>query len=163
MAQKMRFDVEGLTKLEKALEEAKKLRARVGILGSKTERGGPETNAEIGAKHEFGFTISEGAFQGSRVPARSFLRMPFMTHISDVMKMVKPKVTSMFAAGRLGAFFAELGVAGEWLVDKAFQTGGWGAWTPNAPTTVMLKGSDKPLIDKGALRRSISSIVTRVK
>jgi hypothetical protein len=32
-------------------------------------------------------------------------------------------------------------------------------WTPNAPLTVKLKGSDKPLIDTGNLRKAISYVI----
>lgn len=163
MAGKMRYDIEGLARLEQAIAKAKKIRSRVGILGKKPERAGAETNADLGAKHEFGYVVSDGAFKGAMVPARSFLRMPFRTHIEVVLQMVKPRVTSMLAAGNIGGFFAVLGIAAEKLVDRAFDTSGWGTWKANAPTTVILKGSDKPLIDKGFLRRSISSVVVKVK
>lgn len=35
-------------------------------------------------------------------------------------------------------------------------------WAPNAPSTIARKGSDRPLIDTGELRKSIIGIVARV-
>jgi hypothetical protein len=53
-----------------------------------------------------------------------------------------------------------LGAAGRAIIIQAFSTSGWGTWKANSPVTIILKGSDKPLIDTGSLRRSI---VWRVK
>ena len=36
-------------------------------------------------------------------------------------------------------------------------------WKPNAPSTIKAKGSDKPLIDTGELRKSIRGIVVEDK
>jgi hypothetical protein len=41
-------------------------------------------------------------------------------------------------------------------IQEAFDTSGWGTWTPNSPITTKHKGSSKPLIDTGNLRNHIS-------
>ena len=40
-------------------------------------------------------------------------------------------------------------------IQEAFDTQGFGEWTPNAPSTIKKKGSSSPLIDTGALRQKI--------
>lgn len=54
-------------------------------------------------------------------------------------------------AGR--AALAAQNAARKWFTDER------NGWAPNAPSTVARKGSDKPLIDTGALRASIQGIV----
>lgn len=50
-----------------------------------------------------------------------------------------------------------IGEAGLLQIQKAFNDGGInGEWEANSPLTIERKGSSKPLIDKGDLRRSIT-------
>ena len=160
---KMKYDMTPLVNLEKAITKMKGLRARVGILGNKAGRSDDVTNAEIGVKQEYGFVISEGEFEGATVPARSFLRMPFRHKIDFIQTMIKPVVEGLLGEGKVGQLMHDVGIAGEKLIHQAFQSSGWGTWAPNAPTTIRLKGSDMPLIDKGFLMRSISSKVVKAK
>jgi hypothetical protein len=44
-------------------------------------------------------------------------------------------------------------------VCRAWFTDGRNGWAPNKPATIARKGSDRPLIDTGALRASIVGIV----
>jgi phage gpG-like protein len=115
-------------------------------------------NADIGAKHEFGFTTDGGL----RIPARSFLRVPLSTHRGEIAGMMKMNVMRALVYGKLELLFKHLGIACEKIVDQAFQTSGWGTWRPNAPFTVLMKGSDKPLIDTAQLRRSVASKVQKL-
>jgi hypothetical protein len=73
------LNVKGLDQLLKALKSKPPL-ARVGILGDKSVRateGTFQTNAEIGAAHEFGTTT---------IPARSFLRVPISQNLQKEME-----------------------------------------------------------------------------
>jgi len=161
---KLRYNMDGLEKIQKTLEEAKKFRAQVGIFGNENQRDSGSsslTNAEIAARHEFGFTIEDGPFKGIRVVPRSILRMPIGTHIKDIQALIKNDVMPLLAAGKIPELFKRLGIACEKIIDQAFQTSGWGFWKPNTPVTVMLKGSDKPLIDSTQLRHSITSRVDK--
>lgn len=152
--------------LHKAL--SKKFRARVGILGSKTIRDAIKnpnglTNAEIGLKHEKG-SLSE------RIPRRSFLEMPLVQgigKIATVAKIIKTEVFGKIERGSVPELamrkaHQDLGRIGEQIVQTAFEASGPG-WPPNSQMTVKLKGSDRPLIDTGQLRRSIISDVTENK
>lgn len=164
---KLVFKMDSLEKIEKSLAAAKKYRARVGIFGDKNVRegksAGPDnlTNAEIGARMEFGFTIPDGPFKGVRVAARSFLRMPIRTHVGEIAKMMKAGAMTLLVQGKIDLLFARLGKAGRATVIQAFSTSGWGSWKENSPVTIILKESDKPLLDTNALRNSIESTVKK--
>lgn len=113
------------------------------------------TNPEIAAKNEFGVGV----------PRRSMLRMPLHLHGDRVLKDAKVDATVQFKevarapVATAKRFLKRLGIAGENLVQEAFDTRGFGSWKPNAPLTIALKRSDAPLIDKGELRRAVDSRV----
>jgi len=151
------FNLDGLEDIARKLGDS--LVARVGILGSDVARKGDDdsdlTNSEIGAIQEFG---SETA----NIPPRSFLRMPVETHAKEIMKsMDTPAVRKAVEAGDAVIVFKILGIAAEGFVKQAFSTGGFGKWAANKPSTIDRKGSSKPLIDTGELRRSITSDVAK--
>lgn len=129
--------------------------ARVGVLGShaaRTDDSGT-TNAEIGIIHEFG-SVSKN------IPPRSFLRMPIETHIGAIATfMGQPAMVEKVLSGKAKEAFELMGIKAEEFVQQAFSTSGFGQWKPNAPLTIAIKGSSKPLIDTSQLRRSISSEV----
>jgi hypothetical protein len=58
--------------------------------------------------------------------------------------------TELQKAGMLGQ-----NIARAWFTDPA------NGWAPNAESTVEMKGSDRPLIDKGELRKSITYVVDK--
>lgn len=113
----------------------------------------PVDNPTLAAKNEFGIGV----------PKRSMLRMPFHLHGDKVLKDAKADVqTTLKEMGRASKKTAErllvrVGIAGENLVQEAFETRGFGSWKPNAPMTVALKGSDSPLIDTSQMRRAVDS------
>lgn len=151
------FNLDGLEDIRRKLGD--ELVARVGILGSDVARKGDDdtdlTNSEIGVIQEFG---SETA----NIPPRSFLRMPVETHAREIMKsMDSPAVRKAVESGDAVTVFKILGIAAESFVKQAFSSGGFGKWAPNTPATVDRKGSSKPLIDTGELRRSITSDVVK--
>ncbi len=149
----IRSNVTGLKALAGNLQAMGKHRIQVGIFGNKTDRDDTtETNAEIGAKNEFG-SFSE------KIPARSWLRMPLQTHGKELGKTAKAESANLAAAGKLGLFLKRMGIAAEGIIQQGFRTSGWGSWAPNAPSTIEAKGSDKPLIDSAQLRRGVASRV----
>jgi len=151
------FNLDGLEDIARKLGDS--LVARVGILGSDVARKGNDDsgmdNGEIGVIHEFGS-------ETNNIPARSFLRMPVETHAKEIVKsMDSPAVRKAVEAGDAVTVFKILGMAAEGYVKQAFSTGGYGKWPANTPETVARKGSSKPLIDTGELRRSITSDVVK--
>ncbi len=163
----MKWDSQGLERLQKAIKMSAKMRARVGIFGdknarSRVERGEGITNAEVGQRMEFGGTFKWAAWKALtgreeiHVPARSFLRMPLRDKKTRISAAMKSSAILLTVKG-LPMLFMRLGAAGLSIVTEAFATRGFGTWSPNHPLVIkMKKGGDSPLIDTGTLQRSIS-------
>jgi hypothetical protein len=165
---KVKLNTENLQRLQATLDDGKNARVKVGVLaghnkrdevaGSFTESGYKEAkeemnNADIGAVHEL------GSEDGS-IPRRSFLEMPIINYFPKKLKTInKSKIVKVILKQSLYQALAMLGVLGEQVVDEAFATRGHGTWAPNTEETIKRKGSDAPLIDKGFLRKSITSKV----
>ncbi len=170
---KITMNLDGLESLKAQLGSG--YIARVGILGSdaaadhyqieeytnkkgeKKERrvAGNITNAEIGVVHEFGS-------ETNNIPARSFLRMPLTSQSRDIVRFMGTKaITDLVEKGEVKKVFALLGLYAETIVNRAFETGGFGKWPKLKIATVIRKGSAAPLIDTRQLNRSISSDVVK--
>jgi len=149
---------------------------RVGILGGKTNRTkvvtsrngmrragkSPDvlTNAEIGLIHEKGSA-------SNKIPRRSFLEMPLVLKSAGLLA-VRNKLWAVYQGGpdtkaRLREAYVNLGLIAERIIQRAFETRGFGRWAQNKKATIRRKnGSDMPLIDTAQLRRSITSdVVTK--
>lgn len=114
------------------------------------------TNAEVGFINEFGRPSIDGK---PKIPARSWLRMPIMTKINQIVKDSARYFQDAVKEGDSIKFLTVLGINCEKWIQLAFDTRGFGSWAPNAPLTIHIKGSDAPLIDTAQLRRSVTSIV----
>lgn len=132
--------------------------ARVGILeskGSESHAGGDLSNAEIGLVHEFGS-------ETNNVPPRSFLRSVIKIKEKDLLQVFKTStMRSAVEKMDFNMVFSILGIKAEGIVKQGFSSSGFGTWPQLKPATVAAKGSSRPLIDTGQLRRSISSDVIR--
>jgi|SRR6185295_136781 len=121
----------------------------VGVPSGKTEKDGTPT-AMIAAVHEFG-SPSRG------IPERSFLRSgirrarPIFTRLNyySLKRMVMGKMTEATALGRLG--LAAVAAVQNEIVN--------GTFAPLKPKTIARKGSMKPLIDTGSLRKAITYVI----
>jgi hypothetical protein len=146
------------TKMKLMGEELrKKFMVKVGVMGSKNARASKdfETNATIGARHEFG-SASDG------IPKRSFLKMPLDEKLPEELDEIGDDVFLGLTENNIEEFYQKLGIKAEEIVQEAFNTGGFGKWTPLSEVTIRKKGHDKILIDTVQLRRSISSEVVRL-
>jgi phage gpG-like protein len=155
---RVKADIKGLSNVLKALSANYKV--RVGILSNDKSKSGRAVskNAQIGLIQEFGSLTRN-------IPARSFLRMPLETHLADELKgkkaFDKKAIEKTLKAGNGKEIAISIGLAGEIVIDKSFETHGWGKWEKNKPATIRAKGSDSPLIDTGELRRSITSDIKK--
>ena len=114
---KTKVNFKALEEWMKALD--RKISIKVGIIGSKAREKHPDsdlTNAELGAIHEFGCTITVSdkmrRYLGSQglhlkkntvkiiIPTRSFLRMPLMSSEGKkiLLKVVKSQLSEEFKA-----------------------------------------------------------------
>lgn len=167
-----RFDDSGIRNLIKALDGDHTV--RVGIFGGThppkrklagairknggeggrrvSSAAGPATNAEVG------FLMEVGAPQRN-IPPRSWLRMPIMTKINDIVKDSAKFFEQAAKTGDALKFMTIIGINAEKWIQLAFDTKGFGSWAANAPSTIARKGSASPLIDTGQLRRGVASMV----
>lgn len=166
MADLIKFDISGLLKFTRLLEKGLPS-VKVGITGNKAtvvrkEPGSKKgiTNAEIGFIQEFGRMTGK-----NKIPPRSFIVMPLRTRLNPYLKrklkMTQKAFDKAVKSGKAEELAAKVGLIAETVIQDAFATSGWGKWEANRPSTVKRKGSDKPLIDTGELRRSISSEVIK--
>ena len=149
------INVKGLDQLLKALKAGPPI-ARVGILGDKTVRSGGgsfQTNAEIGAAHEFGT---------SKMPARSFLRVPISQNLQKEMEssgaLDKKTLNEVVKQGSVLPWVKKIAILAEGIVADAFDTAGFGKW-PGWKNPNYTNNSGQLLVDTKQLRDSITSEV----
>lgn len=109
--------------------------------------------ASLALVHEFGT-------ESGKIPARPFMKQTskaFSKNVGALMTTLTRKV----ASGRLSAKKAHSQL-GAYYEGKMKETITSGTFKPNAPATIKLKGSSKPLIDTGQMRASISHVVRKV-
>ena len=100
--------------------------------------------AEYGAYNEFG-SVSVP----NRPPKRSFIRMPLEAKQGEIAAYAESHAREHIESGDIKAIFEDIGIAGQAKIQEAFDTGGFGTWTPDADSTVARKGSDAILIGGG--------------
>lgn len=165
------INVKGLDQILKALK-AKPPVVRVGILGEKTQRvegkttltfsevqnlkkprrgADVPTNAEIGASHEFGT---------SKLPQRSFLRMPLADRLQKEMESAgaldEKVLKEVIRSGSVVPWLKKIAVLAEGIVLGAFDSGGYGKWKPS---DMRYKTVHQTLVETQQLRNSITSEV----
>ena len=150
-------NVQGLDALLKALK-AKPPKARVGILGgnarSSSKGTSTQTNAQIGAAHEFGT---------SKLPQRSFLRVPITDHLQKRMQnsnlLDKDVLKAVIKEGSVVPWLTRVAMIAEDIVLGAFDSGGYGKWAPWANPNYK-NNTGMLLVDSQQLRNSITYEVT---
>lgn len=182
---KSRINLKALDEWMKALD--RKISIKVGIIGKEATQKHPDsdlTNAELGAVHEFGATItvtekmrrylhSQGLHLKKTtmtvvIPARSFLRASLMSREGkkELMNVAKSQISNEFKAAELSSGTANkiiddtvhlLAETAYLRVLQAFKSGGFGSWKPISEFTAQRRYNEgnPPLTDTGNLRRSI--------
>ncbi len=143
--------VEGdFSKLENLIAELKEDHSvDIGVFGSAVTGNGMSV-AEYGAYNEF------GSISGDHPPKRSFIRMPLEQHGQKIETYVDKRKAEHIESGDIKAIFDDIGIAGESVIQEAFDSRGFGTWKENAESTIERKGSDAPLINDGTLRHAIT-------
>lgn len=184
---KSKINLKAFNEWMKALD--RKVSIKIGIIGENANQkaGGTDlTNAELGAIHEFGATItvtdkmrnylhSQGIHLKKNtttvvIPTRSFLRMPLLSSEGkkELMNVVKSEIDNKFKASDLSSSTANktlddaihlIAETAYLRVLQAFESGGFGKWAPISEFTKQHRKNNKgspPLTYTGQLRRSIS-------
>lgn len=120
------------------------------------------TVAYIGSVHEFG-TDKAGRGKKTKIPARSFLKMPLEEKRKEIENDVLKNAKDKLKAGDIEGIFSLIGTACIKQIQNAFETKGFGKWADNEQSTIDAKGSSMPLIDTGLLRKTISYKVNKGK
>jgi len=169
---------EALQKIAEAMKEIQNMEALIGIpqeanVAHKDENGAdsPITLAELLYIHTYGSPVNN-------IPARDVLDSAMEHNQDDIVVLLK-KVLERASNGDLEGAKAALDKAGiqgasmakKWFTDPA---NGWaknaditvdGGWMKNKVSGktfyVKGKGSNRPLVDTGELRKSITSVVRR--
>lgn len=150
MSDTVYINTKGLTKFLKSIKGTLPV-IRVGILGAKDSRSGKvNSNAEIGARHEFG---------SAGMPVRSFLRVPIADNLDKYLTKFnafdEDNLKKVINDGKLTVWLKQIGIVAENIVADAFSSGGFGKWIPSKHEN----GSGLTLVDTQQLRNSISSEV----
>ena len=168
----VKIDTTGLDNLLTVAE--KKYAVRVGILGNKAhakhrmetgdlkKHGGHKignnaselTNAEIGLRHEKGV-------KSEHLPRRSWLVTPLEDHLPENLNKIGEETIEMIIKHQWLPAYQELGIICEQIIQRGFETGGFGKWKVLSKFTIQQKGSSAILIDTAQLRKSVTSTVVQ--
>lgn len=92
-------------------------------------------------------------FGNERIPSRPFLRQTLAKNQEKYTALF----VELFSTGMsLDRIYGQIASVAKGDVQLGIRNGDW---TPNAPSTIKRKESDKPLIDKGRLWQSVQGIV----
>lgn len=145
------IDLKGFEQLRKGLENGQYV--KVGLFGDHKEKRDDDqhiNNVELGIIHEFG-SLS------AHIPARSFLRMPIQEKRKEILAYgASREISDLLKAGDKKKALKLLGVFAENIIQRAFDTGGFGKWAS------LKHRYGKILVDTGQLRRAIWSKVAGV-
>lgn len=93
------------------------------------------------------------------IPARPFMRLAWSNFLGKQAALQK-KLTQQILSGDKTAteLLKDVGLLMEGLIAKSIKNG---SWTPNAASTIRMKGFDKPLIHDSIMLQTVSSQVTK--
>ena len=89
------------------------------------------------------------------IPPRPVLEPAINNSKDQIAELMKDAVNISLDGGNVTPSLNEVGMQGQNIVQKWF-TNPNNKWAQNAESTIKAKGSDKPLIDTGELRKSIT-------
>ncbi len=94
----------------------------------------------------------------ARSPSRPFLAKSVDENADKINAFLKAQL-KLLAQGRTTAeqIYKQIGVSQKGLIQEKIKNGDF---EPNAPRTIQMKGSDKPLIDTGMMRQSVNFVIT---
>ena len=152
---KIDFKLQGLEKFTKMINNINDQEAHIGFLGEEknTRTEGEITNADLAATHHFGSRTKN-------LPPRSpFIGFKMTEKTDKINSVVGKSLQSSLSKGTLTKAdvtqaLKKGGIAGENLIDEAFDTGGFGTWPPISQNTAKKKGNDKILIETDQLHKS---------
>ena len=150
----------GLSQVRTRLRDLSRMDALVGIPARTTlRRKDPINNASL-------LFIHTNGSPARGIPARPVIEPAIAANGNKQQIAAELKDAAKAALqGDVNTAYTALdraGLAGE-NASKQWFTDPRNNWAPNAPSTIRRKGSNRPLIDTGALRRAITHVVRKVR
>ena len=137
---------EGRTFLDTILELGKK-KVYVGFPAGGAAYDDGVTVAQVAAWNEFGT---------SRMPARPFMHQTLSEHKDEIKQMFVDAGKAAASGENAEKIYNQLGVKAKAMMQEQIVEG---TFAPNAAYTIRKKGSDKPLIDSGLMRQSVTYVI----
>lgn len=134
----------GWKNIVKELTKAKQPFVKVGVLSDAETKDG-QNLASIAAYNEFGT---------SKIPSRPFMAQTFDLNNSQTKRFIDKEYGKVL--DRKQSIADGLYKIGIFYQEKTQSQISLGKFAPNKPATIKAKGSSKPLIDTGRLRKSIN-------
>lgn len=148
---------ETFKKITAALDELHRHEVMIGIPDSDGERkaGDPVSNAELLFIHTNGSPVRG-------IPPRPVLIPAMKKHQVQIATLLRNATDEALKGDKSGVMAAleAAGIAGQNAARKYFTDSN--DWPANAPETVKRKGSARPLIDTGEMRKAITYVVRKV-
>ena len=136
-------------KFQKMLKEIAELQVRVGFQkGEATEEDGTDI-CDIAMWNELGT---------ANMPSRPFMRQSVDDNESKIKAFLKVKKMDLIFGKSLKSVLSEIGIFQKDLIQEKIKKGDF---APNAPATVSKKKSNRPLIDTGRMRQSVSYVIKK--
>ena len=140
-------------KMVSDLRELEGKSVSTGVIGSDAVKDNKGiTMVDLAVIHEFGTRY---------IPQRSFIRQGWDANQTNIQKFADNVINSVFDMKSTLTALNRLGLTMRTGVLEQFSKSGDPTWSPNTPETIKAKKSDKPLIDEGLLRASISYVISK--
>ena len=131
------------------LAELKELEVRVGFQRGKSQEEDGTDMCDVAAFNELGT---------DHIPARPFIRQSVDDNESKINSFLKEEVKD-FAQGKSAKqILKEIGNFQKDLMQDKITSG---SFAPNAESTIKKKGSSKPLVDTGRMRKSVNYVIQK--
>ena len=120
--------------------------------------------ADYAATNEFGATIrrtgENGPIRPTIIPERPFMRLYFDNNLEKIGRFSENALTqAMFGRVTVNQAFTAIGLFTQKGLRAQIRRSQ--DYVPNAPSTIKIKGSDKPLIDHAILLNNINFEIRR--
>lgn len=140
------IDNSGLRRLEQFCEKLSKTSVKIGVLNNPKQ-------AKKAYRNEYGVV-------SANIPPRSNVQFPVESNLGFILGKVS---FNEYNEAEIQKNAEEIGKAGVYCIQQAFDTKGFGTWKDNSLYTVAVKGRNEPLVDTGELRKSYSYEVANEK
>ena len=135
-------------RFQQMLKELEKKEVRVGFQAGKNSESDGTDICDIATWNELG--------TDSGIPSRPFMRNTVDNNGPKINALFKKAQEQVIAGESAEVILNGIGVGVKGLMQEEIRKG---SYTPNAPSTIAKKKSDKPLIDTGRMRQSVEYVI----